>query len=447
MLTNTDFKNRLKKLVDSPENQTYLLAVSGGADSMVLAELFSNFGYTFEIAHINYKLRGEDSELDQKVVKKFCEKNNIKFHLYQVSEKDQKPENSIQLWARELRYHFFKKIQEKQNLEFLVTAHHLNDQLETFIINLSKASGITGLSGIPSNDNHILRPLLDFTKDEIYDYAREKNIDYREDLSNKKSDYLRNKIRLEIVPKLLETNNNFLENFKKSASYLNQTKDFVQKQILEIENRLTIFNNDHKILSKQKLNQESDFVKFELLKKYGFNQEEEISKIFKAENGSHFFSKEYQLTVNYDELIISGKTEDGSWKLDHVEKKSNEEIIVIEKFDFLENQIVINLENIISDIEEINKNFDWNFDAEKISFPLRLRRQQDGDEFYPAGFSGKKKVSKFFRDEKISILARQKIWILTDRENSVLGIIPFRQDRKYARDEKTNKILKIFNEK
>ncbi len=447
MLTNTDFKNRLKKLVDSPENQTYLLAVSGGADSMVLAELFSNFGYTFEIAHINYKLRGEDSELDQKVVEKFCEKNNIKFHLYQVSEKDQKPENSIQLWARELRYHFFKKIQEKQNLEFLVTAHHLNDQLETFIINLSKASGINGLSGIPSNDNHILRPLLDFTKDEIYDYAREKNIDYREDLSNKKSDYLRNKIRLEIVPKLLETNNNFLENFKKSASYLNQTKDFVQKQILEIENRLTTFNNDHKILSKQKLNQESDFVKFEILKKYGFNQEEEISKIFKAENGSHFFSKQYQLTVNYDELIISGKTKDGSWKLDHVEKKSNEEIILIEKFDFLENQIVINLENIISDIEEINKNFEWNFDAEKISFPLRLRRQQDGDEFYPVGFSGKKKVSKFFRDEKISILARQKIWILTNRENSVLGIIPFRQDRKYARDEKTNKILKIFNEK
>ncbi|WP_267402336.1 MULTISPECIES: tRNA lysidine(34) synthetase TilS [unclassified Chryseobacterium] len=447
MLTKTDFKNILKKLVDSPENQTYLLAVSGGADSMVLAALFQSSGYQFEIAHINYKLRGEDSELDQKVVEKFCEKNNIKFHLYPVSEKDQKPENSIQLWARELRYHFFKKIQEKQNLEFLVTAHHLNDQLETFIINLSKASGINGLSGIPSNDNHILRPLLDFTKDEIYDYAREKNIDYREDLSNKKSDYLRNKIRLEIVPKLLETNNNFLENFKKSASYLNQTKDFVQQQILEIENRLTTFNNDHKILSKQKLNQESDFVKFELLKKYGFNQEEEISKIFKAENGSHFFSKEYQLTVNYDELIISGKTEDGSWKLDHVEKKSNEEIILIEKFDFLENQITINLDNIISDIEEINKNFEWSYDAEKISFPLRLRRQQDGDEFYPVGFSGKKKVSKFFRDEKISILARQKIWILTDRENSVLGIIPFRQDRKYARDEKTNKILKIFNEK
>ncbi|WP_312394551.1 tRNA lysidine(34) synthetase TilS [Chryseobacterium sp.] len=447
MLTKTDFKNRLKKLVDSPENQTYLLAVSGGADSMVLAALFQSSGYQFEIAHINYKLRGEDSELDRKTVQDFCEKNHIKFHLYQVSEKDQKPENSIQLWARELRYNFFKQIQEKENLKFLVTAHHLNDQLETFIINLSKAAGINGLSGIPANDNYILRPLLDFTKEEIYKFANQNNIEYREDLSNKKSDYLRNKIRLEIVPKLLETNNNFLENFKKSASYLNQTKDFIQQQMLEIENRLTTFNNDHKILSKQKLNQESDFVKFEILKKYGFNQEEEISKIFKAENGSHFFSKEYQLTVNYDELIISGKTEDGSWKLDHVEKKSNEEIILIEKFDFLENQITINLDNIISDIEEINKNFEWNFDAEKISFPLRLRRQQDGDEFYPVGFSGKKKVSKFFRDEKISILARQKIWILTDRENSVLGIIPFRQDRKYARDEKTNKILKIFNEK
>ncbi|WP_326981131.1 tRNA lysidine(34) synthetase TilS [Chryseobacterium sp. MYb264] len=439
MLTETHFRTRLESLTGSPEKQNYLLAVSGGADSIVLAALFKASGYSFEIAHINYKLRGEDSELDQKTVQDFCEKNHIKFHLYQVSEKDKKPENSIQLWARELRYRFFKEIQEKEKLTFLVTAHHLNDQLETFIINLSKAAGINGLSGIPANDNYILRPLLDFTKEEIYEFATRNHIEYREDLSNKKSDYLRNKIRLEIVPKLLETNENFLENFQKSSSYLNQTKNFVQQQIQEKENRLTIFNKEHKILSKERLNQENDFVKFEILKKYGFNQEEEISKIFKAENGSHFFSKEYQLMVSYDELIIIKRQKAISNK--------PEEILLIEKFDYSENQMVINLENIISDIEEINKNFEWSFDAEKISFPLRLRRQQDGDEFYPIGFSGKKKVSKFFRDEKISILARQKIWILTDSENSVLGIIPFRQDRKYAMDEKTNKILKIFNEK
>ncbi|MCQ9641785.1 tRNA lysidine(34) synthetase TilS [Chryseobacterium sp. WG14] len=444
MLKKTSFKNQLENLVDQPEKHSYLLAVSGGADSMVLASLFQDLrdngqdkNCEIQIAHINYKLRDEDSDLDQKVVQDFCEKNHIKFHLYEVSEKDKKPDHSIQLWARELRYHFFKEIRNQEKLEFLVTAHHLNDQLETFIINLSKASGINGLSGIPSHDNNIIRPLLNFSKKEIYQFAKENHIEFREDLSNKKSDYLRNKIRNEIVPKLLETNDHFLENFKKSSSYLNQTKDFVQKQVGEIENKLSLFNKDYKILSKEKLDRESDFIKFEILKKYGFNQEEEIPKIFTAENNSSFFSKEYQLIVNRDELIFLDRNK---------EQKSTEEVILIYHFNFSEKQININLKNTIEDIDGINKDFEWDFDAEKLQFPLRLRKQQDGDEFYPIGFSGKKKVSKFFRDEKLSILARQKIWILADSNNSVLGILPFRQDRKYTKDEKTKWSLKIFNE-
>lgn len=446
MLETSGFKNQLQNLVQSAATETYLLAVSGGADSMVLAHCFNDLGLQFQVAHINYKLRGKDSDRDQKVVEDFCKKNNIKFHLYEVSGKDEKPENSIQLWARELRYRFFYQIQEKENLDFLVTAHHLNDQLETFIINLSKAAGINGLSGIPANDNNILRPLLSFTKEEIYAFAKENHIEYREDLSNQKNDYLRNKIRNEIVPKLLETNDHFLENFKKSSLYLNQAKDFVQQQIQEVENRITIFNSSHKILSKEKLGKESDFVKFELLKKYGFNNEEEIPKIFKAENGSSFFSKDYQLIVDYDELVLkNNKMEAEEIKINNHEN-SEEGILLIEKFDFSKNQNTLNLENII-EIESINKSFEWEFDAEKLRFPLLLRRQKKGDEFYPVGFSGKKKVSKFFRDEKISILARQKIWLLTDSKNSVLGVIPYRQDRRNAGNEKSGYVLKIFNKK
>ncbi|MDR6529041.1 tRNA(Ile)-lysidine synthase [Chryseobacterium rhizosphaerae] len=444
MLKKPSFKNQLENLVDQPEKHSYLLAVSGGADSMVLASLFQDLRDNgqdkkcdIQVAHINYKLRGKDSDLDQKVVQDFCEKNHIKFHLYEVSEKDKKPDHSIQLWARELRYHFFKEIQNQEKLEFLVTAHHLNDQLETFIINLSKAAGINGLSGIPSHDNHILRPLLTFSKKEIYQFAEENHIEFREDLSNKKSDYLRNKIRNEIVPQLMETNDHFLENFKKSSFYLNQTKDFVRKQVEEIENKLSLFNQDYKILSKEKLDQESDFVKFEILKKYGFTQEEEIPKIFTAENNSSFFSKEYQLVINRDELIFIDRNK---------EQKSTDEIILIDHFNFSEDQINLDLKNTIEEIDGINKDFEWDFDAEKLQFPLRLRKQQDGDEFYPIGFSGKKKVSKFFRDEKLSILARQKIWILADSNNSVLGILPLRQDRKYTKDEKTKWSLKIFNE-
>ncbi|UKB80147.1 tRNA lysidine(34) synthetase TilS [Chryseobacterium sp. MEBOG07] len=441
MLEKSSFISQLKNLVHEPENHTYLLAVSGGADSMVLASLFRDLGseiqgskYRFQVSHINYKLRGNDSDLDQKTVQDFCEKNHIKFHLYEVSEKDQKPENSIQLWARELRYTFFKEIQRKEKLEFLVTAHHLNDQLETFIINLSKAAGINGLSGIPANDNNILRPFLNFSKKEIYQFAEQNTIEFREDLSNKKNDYLRNKIRNEIVPALMETNDHFLENFRKSSLYLNQTKDFVQKQIQEIENRITIFNKDYKIVSKEKLDQESDFVKFEILKKYGFSQEEEIPKIFKAENNSSFFSKEYQLIVNRNELIFMNRSDEQSTK---------EEIVLIDHFDFSENQISINLVDYIENIDGINKEIEWDFDAEKIHFPLRLRKQKEGDEFYPVGFSGKKKVSKFFRDEKLSILIREKVWLLCDSRNHILGVIPLRQDRRYQADGNTQKKIII----
>lgn len=439
MLTQLLFQNQLKKLIKKPEKETYLLAVSGGADSMVLAHCFKDLDVHFQIAHINYKLRGEDSDSDQKIAENFCTTNHIKFHLYKVSEKDKKPENSIQLWARELRYRFFREIQGKENLNFLVTAHHLNDQLETFIINLSKASGIHGLSGIPANENNILRPLLNFSKEEIYRFAEENNINFREDLSNKKSDYLRNKIRNEIVPILSETNEQFLENFKKSSFYLNQTKDFVQQQILEIENRISVFNQEYKILSKDKLNAESDFVKFEILKKYGFCHQEEIQKIFKAENGSSFYSKEYHLIVNYDELDLRKRLNDRENNLD---MDNEDEILLMENFDFSESHITVNLEKIIKS-DPINKSVEWHFNAEKLRFPLRLRRQKDGDEFFPAGFSGKKKVSKFFRDEKLSILARQKVWLLTDCENSVLGIIPFRQDRRCMATKNTEKVLII----
>lgn len=429
------FKNQLENLVRNPENHRYLLAVSGGADSMVLASLFQGLGLTYQIAHINYKLRGEDSDLDQKTVQDFCEKNHIPFHLYEVSENDKKPENSIQLWARELRYRFFREIQDQEKLEFLVTAHHLNDQLETFIINLSKASGINGLSGIPAGSNKTLRPLLSFSKKEIYEYAEENHIDFREDLSNKKSDYLRNKIRNEIVPKLLETNDHFLENFKKSSSYLNQTREFVSQQIDAIEHQLTIPNNDYIILSRDRLSLESDFVKFEILKKYGFDREEEIPKIFISENGSTFFSKKFQLIIGRNELIFTDK---------NAEVITRDEILVMENFDDSQNSVSINLADMVEKNLVVPTNFEWSLDAATLQFPLHLRKLRNGDIFYPLGFSGKKKVSKFLRDEKLSVTIRTKTWILSDGNNAVVGILPFRQDKRFVASKETKLLLRIY---
>ncbi|MDO4225022.1 MAG: tRNA lysidine(34) synthetase TilS, partial [Bergeyella zoohelcum] len=396
------FQEKFEAYTPILDNKKLLLAVSGGVDSMVMLELFKRKkqdteNFHFEVAHINYKLRGEDSELDQKQVQDYCQKHQIKFHLYEVSERDKKPDGSIQLWARNLRYQFFFSVLEERKLDFLVTAHHLNDQLETFFINLSRGSGIKGLCGIPNNENKIIRPLLGVTKQEIYDFAKEQKIPFREDISNKKNDYLRNKIRNEIVPKLMETNENFLQNFQKTLGILSQTEGFIAGQISEIRKKITLKETENEwILDKEQLDKESFFVKFEILKIFGFNNETGITKIFTAETGSLFYSDAFLLNINRNELIISKKQTE--------EQENNDEI-------FLE----INDRNEIFLPEKIKENlekptdFHWTFDAEKLAFPLKLRHKKTGDFFYPKGLNGKKKVSKFFKEKKISILAKSKI--------------------------------------
>ncbi len=425
------FQNLLEQMLHQPQQKTYLLAVSGGVDSMVLADLFQVSGFNFHIAHINYHLRNEDSNLDQKLVSDFCKQHQIPFHLYDVSQKDNQPENSIQNWARELRYRFFREIQEKENLDFLVTAHHLNDQLETFIINLSKASGIRGLSGIPQNENGIIRPLLDFSKDEIYEFAKENQIDFREDKSNQKTDYLRNKIRHKIIPELEKINPDFLSNFSKSIHYINQAKDFINQLVDEKIEILKITSDENQIIiDKQTFSQESELIQYEILKRFGFNDYKEMQKVLTAQTGSSFYNSEFELIINRHELIFRQKSKVGN-------QKSEDSIIL----DIVGNEIVIP-EHIKNEIKTFGNCF-WKIDKNKIRLPLKLRKKQEGDLFFPIGMIGKKKISKFFKDEKLSILAKQKIWLLCDAEDRVLGVLPFRQDGRFSSESSDSLEVKI----
>lgn len=419
------FQKLLEQMLHQPQQKTYLLAVSGGVDSMVLADLFQVSGFDFHIAHINYHLRNEDSNLDQKVVSDFCEKHKIPFHLYEVSKNDNQPENSIQNWARELRYRFFREIQQKENLDFLVTAHHLNDQLETFIINLSKASGIRGLSGIPQNENGIIRPLLGFSKNEIYDFAKENHIEFREDKSNQKTDYLRNKIRHHIVPELEKINPDFLTNFSKSINYINQAKDFINESVEDKIEILKINSSESQVvIDKEKFSQESELIRYEILKRFGFTDENEMQKVLTAQTGSSFFNSEFQLIINRNELIFEKKKEQRGKNKDEIFLQINE------------NQIIIP-ENIKKEIQEFGNCF-WKIDQSKVQLPLKLRRKQKGDLFFPIGMIGKKKISKFFKDKKLSILAKQKIWLLCDADEQILGVLPFRQDGRFSSDKSSD---------
>ncbi len=431
MLTEATFREKLNQLAADAENSTYLLAVSGGADSMVLLNLFLKADLKFHVAHVNYKLRGEDSAADQRLVEGFCTLNEIPLHVYEVSVKDEKPEGSIQVWARDLRYRFFKEIKDANGYTYLVTAHHLNDQLETFVINLSRAAGLQGLCAIPANKNGVIRPLLSFKKEEIYEFAKVENVTFREDLSNKKNDYQRNFIRNEIVPALNKMNPNFLQNFSKSLGFLKQTNDFVAQQILEIERRMITHRDGSIIIDKQNLREESDFVRFEILRKYGIEAGEEIKKILAAPKGKIFRSPTFILEVDRDFLIIKDQNPLES-------DLKNEEITVAES---LPENRCINLKQIINK-QKTSKKTQWEIDVSKISFPLKLRKKASGDLICPVGMSGGKTVAKFFKDEKLPTFAQQNIWLLTDGNNNVLGIVPLRQDRRFAAGEDCqNKIL------
>lgn len=435
MLSEFFFFQALKNLLPDPKEKTFLLAVSGGVDSMVLAFLFQKFGFQFDIAHVNYHLREEDSNLDQAVVKKFCENNQIKCHLYDVSEIDQKPQNSIENWARDIRYQFFGKIQQQENLQYLVTAHHLNDQLETFIINLSKASGLKGLGGIPTNENNIVRPLLNFSKQEIYQFAIDHNIQFREDHTNKENVFLRNKIRNQITPLLLDTNSHFLDNFKKSISIIKDSKNFIDQQIESIFNSVLISKSEKEIiLSKELLMQESEFVKYEILKNFKLENSTEIEKMLCADNGKFFITKTHKISVGRREIVIQPK---------NVEFNQHE---VIELELNIEDQksLMVTISKDYFEIGEIDSLNQWIVDAKKITFPLRLRRSEKSDIFYPTGFKGKKKVSKFLKDKKIPIFVRNKVWILIDDSNHILGVLPYRQDRRFINDNADGNILIVI---
>ena len=284
-------------------SKTFLLAVSGGADSMVLSSLFKMSNLKFEIAHINYHFRGEDSNLDQKIVENFCTTNQIKFHLKDITEEEKSKMTSLQNWARKIRYDYFFRILEEENLDYIVTAHHLNDELETFFINLSRGSGIKGLSGIPTNENSILRPLLKFTKAEIYAFAEENKIDFREDKSNEKNDYLRNKIRNQLTPKILGIFPQFLEQFGESLSYLSSVNDFYQNEIEKtFQEILTEENEEGFTLNKEILLQKPKVLIIEIIRKLGFTGIE-IEKIMNAENGKFFRSSTYEIAIKRKEIV------------------------------------------------------------------------------------------------------------------------------------------------
>lgn len=286
----------------------FVLAISGGVDSMVLANLFLINNLNFSIAHCNFQLRGKESDDDELFIKKWCSEKDIKLYNKKFSTEDYCKKNklTIQMGARELRYEWFSELIDKEKYDFIVTAHHIDDQLETFIINSIRGTGIDGLVGIPDKINKIIRPLLMSSKDQIIEYSKVNKINYREDSSNDKEDYLRNKIRHSVIPYLKSDDDNVLLKFKTTIENLNSTKIFVQKVISKIRDRVFIYEGEN-IITDIDLLKDLDPIEFyihELYKDFEFNYKE-VMKLFDSDSGKYISSSNYNMTKQKNNLIIS----------------------------------------------------------------------------------------------------------------------------------------------
>lgn len=397
---------RQKNLLDV--SKTYLLACSGGLDSMVLAQLLIESGYSFEVAHVNFQLRGEESDGDEAFVTNWAVQHSLNYHLHRVDAAAFADEQkiSIQMAARELRYEWFESLRQSRKLAGIILAHHEDDQIETIFLNLLRGTGLDGLQGMAERKGALIRPLLGFSREQLVDFAQEKNIQWREDSSNHKTDYKRNKLRLEALPKLYEINPDAKKNLLASFA--------------RIKDSAKAFGGLYEGWLKQNVRQEEDVSFLALsplmhlpgavsliylwIRSFGFNsdQAEAIYQSARSgEVGKLFSSSTHLLNLDRDDLILMPLSPD------------------FQAIQIAENDIEIHLPGVSYDLLKLNcpvkLDTRWSnamLDLEQLDFPLEIRNWVIGDRFIPLGMKNSKKVSDFLIDLKVPLAQKSRIKVL-----------------------------------
>lgn len=428
-----EFKTHIKNNFPNLQESKCMLACSGGLDSVVLAYLFNALGLDFEIAHCNFQLRGSDSDADEKFVRNLATDIDKKMYVTNFNTNSYVLNNkvNIQIAARELRYAWFAEIMQKNAISTLVTAHHADDNLETFVINLSRGTGIEGLTGIPEKTDTISRPLLLFSRAQILEYAEAENLKWREDKSNSDSKYLRNKIRHEIIPLLKELHPTFLNNFRKTSSYLSDSNQLLNNHVALLKSRCfeqTAGGMRIPIEELMVLRPLKGYL-HALLKEYGFTAWTDIEKLLEGISGKEIFSKTHRLVKDRAYLL-----------LEELPSKDEVQFVIQEGESEVITPFLMEMQE-VSEIKELGKNILY-LDKVTLNYPLTVRKWEKGDYFYPFGMTGKKKLSKYFKDEKIDVLAKEKQWLLCSA-NAIVWVVGKRADQRFSVTESTKQILKF----
>ena len=416
-----------------------LVAFSGGVDSVVLAHLLHKAGYHFELAHCNFQLRGNEANNDTVFCETYAKALQVKLHVQYFDTKKYAAEHklSIQMAARELRYNWFKALIQEFNFASVLTAHHANDNAETLLVNLVRGTGIKGLQGIPEKQNGIIRPLLFATKDDIRAYALKHALHYREDSSNQEVKYTRNFIRLEVVPKL-KTLNPALEEtiytsvqfFKQSAEIVKAFADLKFKEICKEEHQQLFI--DIKLLLNEA---QKETLLFEWLysKDFKHNQIQQLTEVLISgkQSGKQFSSASHQLVVDRKYIIVKALSADKTEAHYRITSLSDTAHLPV-KLQFEE----VTHASFSTDKNEITIPYTDNI------FPLTLRKWKQGDKFKPFGMDGFKKLSDFFKDQKLSLFEKEAVWILENKEH-IIWIVGYRMDNRCKIDDKAKKLMKI----
>ena len=401
-----------------PRNdERIVLAISGGIDSMVLADLLLKAKADFVVAHCNCHLRGEESNGDEQFVRDYAERNGLKLFVKQFDTTGYAKEHgvSIEMAARELRYAWFEELRQQLGYDYIAVAHHADDQLETFFINLLRGAGIRGLKGMQPVNGHIIRPLLDFSREEIHQYAIENGIKWREDHTNAETQFLRNKIRHELLPVIDGISKEGRASILKSISHLASENELYRELVKE--------KLDNSGLLRYARNDVSEQLLFEWLRDYGFNSDQ-VHFIYEAMNGqpgTAFFSPTHRVTIERDgmELTPLCQQTETTPNLTY-EQLANDESFVIDKS---------------PNVAQL--------DYDKLTFPLQLRKWQAGDRFHPIGMKGSRLLSDFLKDLKLTTNQKKNVSVLLTADGEIVWVVGYRVDERFKVTDRTHSVLKV----
>ena len=428
-----EFKNHIKINFPLLLKYPFLVAVSGGVDSVVLAHLCALCNLDFSIAHCNFKLRDAASDGDEDFVRQLANKLNKEIYVTNFDTNGYVNSNkvSIQMAARELRYNWFAKLLEKNKLKTVVTGHQADDNLETFLINLSRGTGVDGLVGIPAKTELATRPLLPFTREQIVAFAEANFITWREDQTNKETKYLRNKIRHKIVPVLKELHPTFLQNFENTQSNLQETATLANNHIKQIKEQLFVQKGTVTEISVLELLQYKPIktYMYALFNEFGFTEWQDVANLLTTMSGKQVLSKTHRLVKDRDVLLLQ-----------ELKERSSDVYFINEEQTAVDHPIYLKLEQ-VSALDATNDATIY-IDKTKLEFPLVLRKWEQGDVFYPFGQQGKKKLSKYYKDIKLSVVAKEEQWLLCSG-NKIVWVVGKRADNRFSVKDGVSSILKI----